>query len=57
MRRIATHKKRTLDGDILTIVTIYEENVNKETVKKLSPFSKTHQYMVKREDIYEFVEK
>lgn len=55
MRRIATHKSRNKEGETFTVITIYEENMKKEQIKKLTPYSKTHGILVEREGTYEFV--
>lgn len=57
MRRIATHKSRNKEGETFTVITIYEENMKKEQIKKLTPYSKTHGILVERGGSYDFVGK
>jgi len=56
-RRVVEHEGRTMDRERLTIITIYEETLNKEEVRKLTPFSKKHGCLINYNGRYEFVKK
>lgn len=45
-RCVTTHRKRTKDNEYLTIVTCFEEEVSKQEVKKMNPYSKTYQTLI-----------
>jgi hypothetical protein len=53
-RRVTEHAKVTLEGDLLQVVTIFEPGINKESVKKLNPFTKRHAVLINRRKNYEF---
>jgi hypothetical protein len=56
IRRVSTHLARTNDNEMLQVVTVYEEGVNKEQAKKNSEFCKTHEVLIfnKYSNAYEF---
>ncbi|SPU10995.1 Uncharacterised protein [Niallia circulans] len=53
-RRVVTHHGISRDNEPLTVITIYEPKVNKEQIKKLSPYCKTHQVLIKTGKSYDF---
>ena len=53
-RRVTEHSGKTYDGEMLQIVTVWEESMNKEKVRKLTPFSKKHKVLIKCSGRYEF---
>lgn len=56
-RRVVEHEGRTMDREHLTIITIFEETLSKEEVRKLTPFSKKHECLIKYGGRYEFAKK
>ncbi|WP_248137270.1 hypothetical protein [Bacillus infantis] len=54
MRRLTTHQRFDREEGLLQVVTIWEEAVKKEEVKKLIPYSKMHDVLVKDRDSYSF---
>lgn len=56
MRRVAEHKRRTIDGEILQVINIYEENVRKKQVEKDNPYSKKHGFLVNRRAKFKFIQ-
>lgn len=57
IRRVSEHHGRTIDKEKLTIITIFEDSVNKSEVRKLTPYCKHHQVLLKRGSGYEFISK
>ncbi|MBN6887003.1 heme-degrading monooxygenase HmoA [Cytobacillus horneckiae] len=57
MRRLTTHHRRDREEGLMVVVTIWEEEVSKEQVKKASPFSKKHDVLIKDGDLYDFKRK
>lgn len=57
MRRLTTHQRMDREEGLLQVVTIWEEAVKKEEVKKLIPYSKMHDVLVKSENLYEYKRK
>lgn len=53
-RRVVTHHGISKDNEPLTVITIYETKLNKEQIKKLTPYSKTHQVLIKSGDSYDY---
>jgi len=53
-RRVVEHEGRTMDSEHLVVITIFEESLNKQDVRKLTPFSKKHEVLIKRSGRYEF---
>lgn len=55
-RRVTTHKKRTNESDYLTIVTVFEEKLGKQEIKRLNPYTKTQEILVfnKHSHAYEY---
>ena len=57
-RRLTCHKKLTLDGEELYIYTVYEEGINKQTIKKENPYCKEHRVLVKNgQNCFEYLPK
>ena len=56
VRRVVTHKGKTLDGEELQILTIFEESITKEQLKKMNGFSKNHYVLVNKGGFYRFKE-
>ncbi|MEH6941506.1 hypothetical protein [Bacillus sp. JJ722] len=54
-RRILEQGFNTIDHERLTIITIYEEGINKERVKKENGFSKKHQVLVPNGHSYAYL--
>ena len=53
-RRVLEQGYHTNDKDRLVIITIYEDGINKETIKKMNRYSKRHRVLVQCEGRYEF---
>lgn len=53
-RRVVEHRGVSVDREPLTIIQIYEESVNKETIRKEVPWTKRHAVLVKRNGRFEF---
>ena len=53
-RRVVYHKGRTKDNEDLVIITIFEEGLRKEDVKRLSRYSKRHDVLVPNGNFYDF---
>ncbi|GLY11381.1 hypothetical protein [Pseudobacillus badius] len=53
-RRVVETKAATLDNEQLTIITVFEKGVNKEQIKKMSGFSKTHDVLIQRGNVWEY---
>jgi hypothetical protein len=47
----------TLDDEVLTIVTVWEENTGKQEIRKQLPYSKTYELLVKNGNQFEFERK
>lgn len=56
-RRVTTHHRKTKDNEELTIITIYEPEINKKDVRKLSPYCKKHDVLIYNGQSYEFLNK
>lgn len=46
-RRVVYHQGRSLEDEKLIIITVFESELNKSDVKKLMPYSKKHDVLVK----------
>jgi hypothetical protein len=57
VRRVVEHQYRTNESDFLQVVTVFEEGLSKEDIKKENIYSKNHQVLIKRNDIYDFKDK
>ncbi|MGD6898624.1 hypothetical protein [Bacillus infantis] len=57
MRRLTTHQRMDREEGLLQVVTIWEETVKKEDVKKLIPYSKMHGVLVKDRDSFTYKSK
>ncbi|MEK4030828.1 hypothetical protein MKZ02_20120 [Pseudobacillus sp. FSL P4-0506] len=55
-RRVVETKAATLDNEQLRIITIFEQGINKEAIKKMSGYSKTHDVLIQRGNVWEFKE-
>ncbi|WLR44524.1 hypothetical protein LC087_19345 (plasmid) [Bacillus carboniphilus] len=53
-RRLASHKQKGPDNEILSVLTIYEEGLSKQDIKKMTPYSKKHGVLIKSGKVYEF---
>lgn len=53
VRRVTIHKARTIDGELLPVITIYETGVTKEQIKRLNKYTKQHFLLVQNENSYE----
>lgn len=53
VRRVTVHHHKTIDNELLPVITIFEPGINKEQVKKINRFSKRHHVLVKRGENYE----
>ena len=56
-RRVTTHSGMTLDNEVLTVVTVWEENIGKQEIRKQLPYSKTYELLVKNGNQFEFKQK
>lgn len=54
IRRVTHHKKMSKDGEMLSIITVYEQGVNREIIKNNSPYCKKHHVLVKNGNSYEY---
>ena len=52
MRRVIEHKGKSSEGEMLQIVTVFEEGLSKQEVKKLSNYTKVHDVLIKRNNLY-----
>jgi len=53
-RRVTSHGKVNLDEEHLLIVTVWEEGINKEELKKRNIFSKQHGVLIKSGHFYDY---
>ncbi|MEM5012090.1 hypothetical protein WKH57_15320 [Niallia taxi] len=53
-RRVVYHQGRTRENDELIIITVFESDLNKSDVKKLMPYSKKHDVLVKSGNFYDY---
>lgn len=53
-RRVVFHQGRTRENDELIIITVFESDLNKSDVKKLMPYSKKHDVLVKNGNSYDY---
>ena len=53
-RRVVETKAATLDNEKLTIITIFEQGINKETIKKMSGYSKVHDVLIQQGNVWEY---
>lgn len=51
-RRVVEHKRRSKDNERLSIITIYETGINKQTVRNESKYSKSHDVLIKQGNAY-----
>ncbi|WP_445506813.1 hypothetical protein [Niallia sp. 03190] len=56
-RRVTKHIARTTDNEDLEIITIYESGLRKEEVKRLNPYNKKHNVLIRNGDSYYFKRK
>jgi hypothetical protein len=57
LRRVVEHQYRTSESDLLQVVTVFEEGLSKEDIKKENRYSKHHQVLVRDKDFYYFKQK
>lgn len=53
-RRVVEHLSRTSEGQLLKVITIFEDGVNKEQARRLVPYSKHHAVLVPSGEGYEW---
>ncbi|MGG3677510.1 hypothetical protein ABEU95_12535 [Heyndrickxia faecalis] len=53
-RRVVEHLAKSRDHEELLVVTVFEEGLNKERIRKESIFSKKHAVLVKRGEKYDW---
>ncbi|KYC72308.1 hypothetical protein B4099_3670 [Heyndrickxia coagulans] len=53
-RRVVEHRALSKDREELVVITVYEEGLNKERIRKDSIFSKKHAVLVKRDGKYDW---
>jgi len=53
-RRVVEHRALSKDREELMVITVFEEGLNKEQVRKESIFSKRHAVLVKRDGKYDW---
>ncbi|MBS4172096.1 hypothetical protein [Bacillus sp. FJAT-49736] len=39
-RRVVEHKYHGTDNELLLVVTVFEEGINKQSIKKMNPYTK-----------------
>jgi len=47
-RQVTEHTALSSDRERLSVITVYEQGINKEQVKKINRFSKRHHVLVPR---------
>ncbi|MGG3706980.1 hypothetical protein [Heyndrickxia coagulans] len=53
-RRVTEHRAISHDREELMVITVFEEGLNKEQVRKESIFSKKHAVLVKHGEKYDW---
>ncbi len=53
-RRVIEHTRRDQEGDLLQVVSIFEEGVNKEQAKESVPYSRKHNVLLNKKDHYTY---
>ncbi|HHY74059.1 MAG TPA: hypothetical protein GX497_12735 [Bacillus bacterium] len=53
-RRVVVTKAKSADHELLQVIVIYEEGVNKQIVKAENPFTKRHDVLYQSSNGYEF---
>jgi hypothetical protein len=53
-RRVIEHLSRTTENELLTVVTVFEDGINKQTARQLVPYSKRHGVLIASESGYEW---
>jgi hypothetical protein len=45
-RRVVEHLSRTTENELLTVITVFEDGINKQTARQLVPYSKRHGVLI-----------
>lgn len=53
-RRVIQHQSKSVDNEYLTVVHVFEEGINKEEAKRVLPFSRKHELLIKRNNRFEY---
>ncbi|MCO7177034.1 hypothetical protein ACFP7A_01305 [Sporolactobacillus kofuensis] len=53
-RRVVEHLSRTSENELLTVITVFEDGINKQTARQLVPYSKRHGVLISSGDGYEW---
>jgi hypothetical protein len=53
-RRVIEHLSRTTDSELLMVITVFEDGINKQTARQLVPYSKRHGVLIASESGYEW---
>jgi len=53
-RRVIEHTRRDQEGDLLQVVSVFEEGVNKEQAKESVPYSRKHLCLINKKDQYRY---
>ncbi|MGE6261315.1 hypothetical protein ACQKCU_26185 [Heyndrickxia sporothermodurans] len=53
-RRIIEHKYKGTDNELLQVVTVFEEGINKQAIKKMNSFTKKFNTLVTSRDKYDW---
>lgn len=53
-RRVVEHGAESIDREKLIVVTVYEEGVNKEHIKRMNRYSKRYSTLLPRGEGYEW---
>lgn len=53
-RRVVVTKAVSLDREVLQVLTVYEEGLGKQEVRKENPYSKKHGVLYPRGKSYEY---
>jgi hypothetical protein len=51
-RRVIEHLSRTTEGQLLTVVTIFEDGINKQQAREMVPYSKRHGVLIPKDTGY-----
>lgn len=52
-RRVVEHLRRS-DGQLLKVITIFEDGINKEKARRMVPYNKRHGVLLERREGYEW---
>ncbi|MFT8362931.1 MAG: hypothetical protein ABF608_07080 [Sporolactobacillus sp.] len=53
-RRVVEHLSRTTEGQLLKVITIFEDGINKQEARRMVPYSKHHGVLLERREGYEW---